>query len=427
MLGRWAAALAAALASLAASTVRADIPVVELDGVVHAVSAAHVVQGIDRADATGAPLVVIRMNTPGGLDSAMRQIVDRMLSARTPVAVFVAPSGARGASAGFVITVSADIAAMAPGTNIGAAHPVAGIGQMDETMAKKVTQDAAAYVRGKVERRGRNVELAEKAVVESKSFTEKEALEAHLIDLVAKDIPDLLVQLDGREVKRFDGSTVVLHLAGQKTVDVRMDWRQAILAAIASPEILFLLLLGALAGLGAEISHPGLVFPGVLGALCLILFLFASQIIPVNWAGVLLIVLAIGLFAAEVKVHSFGLLTIGGLVAMILGAMMLVDSPAPALRVDVWRMLPVILAFAVFVVALVRLVVQSQRRKPSTGAEGLVGAHGRAAAAFAAGEGWVIVQGERWRAIAGEDVAAGESILVVSVEEGLVLRVRKGA
>jgi membrane-bound serine protease (ClpP class) len=427
MPGRWAAAAAAALAFVAASTARADIPVVELDGVVHAVSAAHVVQAIDRADATGAPLVVIRMNTPGGLDSAMRQIVDRILRARTPVAVFIAPSGARGASAGFVIAVSADVAAMAPGTNIGAAHPVAGIGQMDETMSKKVTQDAAAYVRGKAERRGRSVEMAEKAVLESRSFTEKEALDAKLVDLVAADLPDLLGKLDGREVKRFDGSSVVLRVAGQRTVDVRMDWRQAILAAIASPEVLFLLLLGALAGLGAEISHPGLIFPGVLGTLCLILFLFASQIIPVNWAGVLLIVLAIALFAAEVKVHSFGLLTIGGLVAMILGAMMLVDSPAPALRVDIWRLLPVILAFAFFVGALVRLVIQSQRRKPSTGSEGLVGTRGRADTALAAGEGWVVVQGERWKASAGEPIAAGDPVIVVSMDEGLVLRVRKGA
>ncbi|MFN8091465.1 MAG: nodulation protein NfeD [Vicinamibacteria bacterium] len=425
---RRVAAFAASLAFAAAATSRAEIPVVELDGVVHAVSAAHVVQAIDRADAASAPLVVIRMDTPGGLDSSMRQIVERMLRAKTPVAVFVAPSGARGASAGFVIAVCADVAAMAPGTNIGAAHPVSSMGQMDETMAKKVTQDAAAYIRGKAERRGRNVELAEKAVVESRSFTEKEALDAHLVDLVANDVPDLLARLEGREVKRFDGSTVVLRLAGQKTVDVRMDWRQAVLAAIASPEILFLLLLGALAGLGAEISHPGLVFPGVLGVVCLILFLFASQIIPVNWAGVLLVVLAIGLFAAEVKVHSFGLLTIGGLVAMILGAMMLVDSEAPALRVDVWRLLPVIVAFAVFVLAIVRLVVQSQRRRPATGAEGLVGAHGRALGALdGSGEGWVLVQGERWRAGAGEPVAAGEPVVVVAVGEGLVLRVKKGA
>jgi membrane-bound serine protease (ClpP class) len=348
-----------------------------------------------------------------------------MLNCRTPVAVFVGPSGARAASAGFVITIAADVAAMAPGTNIGAAHPVAGIGQMDEVMSKKVTQDAAAYIRSKAERRGRNVEMAEKAVVESKSFTEKEALELKLIDLVVKDVPDLLAQLEGREVKRFDGTTVTLRLAGQKTVEVRMDWRQAILSSIATPEILFLLLLGALAGLGAELSHPGAIFPGVIGTLCLILFLFASQIIPVNWAGVLLIMLAIGLFAAEVKVHSYGLLTLGGLVAMILGAMMLVDSPLPELRVDAWKLVPIILAFAAFTIVLVRLVVQAQRRRPQTGAEGLVGRRGEAETGLDP-EGWVIVQGERWRARSGEPVAAQDSVVVESVE-GLLLRVRKGA
>jgi membrane-bound serine protease (ClpP class) len=425
MLARWLTAALAALLLGPVVDARADIPVVELDGVVHAISAAHVVQAIDRADADGAPLLVIRIDTPGGLDSSMRQIVDRMLNCRTPVAVFVGPSGARAASAGFVIAVAADVAAMAPGTNIGAAHPVAGIGQMDEVMSKKVTSDAAAYIRGKAERRGRNVDMAEKAVVESKSFTEKEALELKLIDLVAKDVPDLLAQLEGREVKRFDETRVTLRLAGQKTVDVRMDWRQAILSAIARPEILFLLLLGALAGLGAEISHPGLIFPGVLGALCLILFLFASQIIPVNWAGVLLVVLAIGLFVAEVKVASYGLLTLGGLVAMILGAMMLVDSPLPELRVDPWRLAPFILAFAAFTIALVRLVIQAQRRRAQTGAEALMGQRGQAASDVSP-EGWVIVQGERWRARAAEPIAAGEAVEVLSVE-GLLLRVRKGA
>jgi membrane-bound serine protease (ClpP class) len=425
MAERWLAASVAALLLVPGIAARADIPVVELDGVVHAVTAAHVVQAIDRADATGAPLLVVRMDTPGGLDSSMRQIVDRMLNCRTPVAVWVGPSGARAASAGFIIAVSADVAAMAPGTNIGAAHPVAGLGQMDEVMSKKVTSDAAAYIRGKAERRGRNVEMAEKAVVESRSFTEKEALELKLIDLVAKDVEDLLAQLDGREVKRFDGTTAVLRLAGQKTVDVRMDWRQAILSTIARPEILFLLLLGALAGLGAEISHPGLVFPGVLGALCLILFLFASQIIPVNWAGVLLVVLAIALFAAEVKVASYGLLTVGGLVAMILGAMMLVDSPLPELRVDPWKLFPVIVVFAAFTIALVRLVIQAQRRKPQTGAEGLVGRRGEAETDLDP-EGWVIVQGERWRATAAEPVPRGGKVEVQSVE-GLLLRVRKGA
>lgn len=403
----------------------ADIPVVELHGVIHAISAAYVVQAIDRADAAHAPLLILRIDTPGGLDTSMRQIIDRMLNCRTPIAVFVGPSGARAASAGFIITISADVAAMAPGTNIGAAHPVSGLGQMDEVMSKKVTSDAAAYIRSKAERRGRNVEMAEKAVVESRSFTEKEALDLGLVDLVAKDVPDLVRQLDGRKVRRFDGSTTTLHLEGQTLTDVHMDWRQAVLSAVASPEILFLLLLGTLAGLGTEISHPGLIFPGILGVLCLILFLFASQIIPVNWAGVLLILLAVVLFVAEVKVTSYGLLTVGGLVAMILGAMMLVDSSAPALRIDPWTLIPVALVFAAFTLVLVRLVVQAQVRRPSTGLEGMVGRAGVADTDLDP-EGWVIVQGERWRARATERVARGERVEVLS-GSGLELRIRKGA
>lgn len=426
MPGRWLVAPVAALVLLASPPCRADVPVVELEGVVHAVSAAHVVQGLERADRERAPLVIVRMNTPGGLDGAMRQIVDRILASRTPVAVFVAPAGARGTSAGFVIAMAADVVAMAPGTNIGAAHPVlVGGGQMDEVMSKKATSDAAAYLRSKAERRGRNPAVAEKAVVDSRSFTEREALDQHLIDLVAADVPALLTQLEGREVRRFDGTTTVLKLAGERPVDVRMDWRQAILSAIARPEILFLLLLGALAGLGAEISHPGLVFPGVLGTVCLILFLFASQIIPVNWAGVLLVLVAIGLFVAEVKVTSYGLLTVGGLVALALGAMMLVDAPVPELRVSLWDVLPAILAFAVFVVGLLRLIVAAQRRRPTTGAEGMIGLVGRSDTALDP-EGWITVAGERWQATAGEKVAAGDPVCVVSVE-GLLLRVRKGA
>ncbi len=424
MPGHWRAAVAA-LALLVGARAGAEIPVVELDGVVHAVTAAHVVKAIDDADAAGAPLLVIRLDTPGGLDTSMRQIVDRMLNCRTPIAVFVGPSGARAASAGFIIAVSADVAAMAPGTNIGAAHPVSGLGKMDEVMSKKVTEDAAAYIRSKAERRGRNVEMAEKAVVESKSFTEKEALELGLVDLIAKDIPDLLAQLDGREVQRFDGTKVVLELEGHQFVDVKMDWRQAILSAIARPEILFLLLLGTLAGIGAEISHPGLIFPGVLGVFCLVLFLFASQIIPVNWAGVLLVLLAVALFVAEVKVTSYGLLTVGGLVAMILGAMMLVDSSVPELQIGLGTLLPIVIAFAAFMIVLARLVLQAQLRRPSTGMEGLAGRPGEAVSDLDP-EGWVLVQGERWQARAEENVAKGEPIQVVA-GDGLRLQVRKGA
>jgi membrane-bound serine protease (ClpP class) len=425
MLAARRSALAALLLAGLASPLRAEIPVVDLDGVVHAVTAAHVVHAIERADAEQAPLLVLRLDTPGGLDTSMRQIVDKMLNCRTPIAAFVAPSGARAASAGFIILLAADIAAMAPGTNTGAAHPVSGMGQMDEVMSKKVTSDAAAYIRGKAEKRGRNVEMAEKGVIESLSFTETEALEKKLIDLVAKDVDDLIAQLDGREVKRFDGSVVRLHVKGEKTAAVKMDWRQMILSLIARPEILFLLLMGALAGLGAEISHPGTLFPGILGTVCLILFLFASQIIPVNWAGVLLILLAIGLFAAEVKVASYGLLTVAGLTAMILGAMMLVDSPLPELRINPWKLLPVVVFMAAFTVLLVRMVVEAQRRKATTGAEGLLGRSGVAATPLQP-EGWVVVQGERWRAQADGPLDLGARVEVVGID-GLRLRVRKGA
>jgi membrane-bound serine protease (ClpP class) len=425
MLAAWRSALAALLLAGLASPLRAEIPVVDLDGVVHAVTAAHVVHAIERADAEKAPLLVLRLDTPGGLDTSMRQIVDKMLNCRTPIAAFVGPSGARAASAGFIILLAADIAAMAPGTNTGAAHPVSGMGQMDEVMSKKVTSDAAAYIRGKAEKRGRNVEMAEKGVIESLSFTEKEALDKKLIDLVAKDVDDLLAQLDGREVKRFDGSVVRLHVKGEKTAAVKMDWRQLILSTIARPEVLFLLLMGALAGLGAELSHPGTLFPGIIGALCLILFLFASQIIPVNWAGVLLIVLAIGLFAAEVKVASYGLLTVAGLTAMILGAMMLVDSPLPELRVDPWKLLPVVVLMAAFTVLLVRMVVEAQRRRATTGVEGLIGRSGVATTPLQP-EGWVVVQGERWRAQADGPLDLGARVEVVGMD-GLRLRVRKGA
>ena len=411
------------LALLVTAAARADVPVVELDGVVHAVSAGHVVAALQRADEAGAPLVVLRLDTPGGLDSSMRQIVDAVLAARTPVAAWVGPAGARAASAGFLILLSADVAAMAPGTNTGAAHPVSAMGdKLDEVMARKLAEDAAAYARGKAERRGRDPELAAKAVTESKSFTEREALDGKLIDLVAGDVEDLLRQLDGREVKRFDGRTVRLALAGHRPVPVAMNWRQQMLSIVATPEVLFLLLLGALAGLGAELSHPGLILPGVVGVLCLVLFLFAAQIVPINAAGVLLILLALGLFVAEAKVASYGLLTVGGLVAMILGGLMLVEAPVPEMQVGLQVLLPVAVAVAALAVTLVRLLLRSRRLSVTTGREGMLGLAGRAETVLEP-EGWVLVAGELWRARAGGRVPAGSRVVVTSVE-GLTLGVR---
>jgi len=353
----------------------------------------------------------------------MRTIVDRILASKTPVAVFVGPSGARAASAGFIIAMAADIVAMAPGTNMGAAHPVM-LGQtMDEVMNKKASEDTAAYVRGKAERRGRNVEMAEKAVLESKSYTDHEAQDAHLLDYVVKDIDELVKTLDGKRVKRFDGSETTLDLKGQTTVVLEMSWRDEVLSTIANPEILFLLLMGALAGLGTEISHPGMIFPGIIGALCLVLFLFASQVVPVNAAGILLVLLAVGLFALEIKVPSYGLLTIGGIVAMILGALMLVDAPAPELQVPLRTVVPAALLMAVWASLIVGLVLRAQRQPLTTGAEGMIGATAVAVDDLQP-SGWVIVRGERWRATAESPVKSGEKVKVAAVS-GLTLTVRK--
>jgi membrane-bound serine protease (ClpP class) len=399
------------------------IPVVELKGPIQAVSSRFVVGEIARADATGAPLLVLRIDTPGGFDTAMRQIVDAMLASRTPVVAFVSPAGARAASAGFVILEAADLAAMSPGTNAGAAHPVMATGPTDEVMSKKMTEDAAAYLRGKVERRGRNASLAEKAVVESRSFTEREALEGHLIDLVSPDVPALVSALDGKEVVRFDGSKGVLSLRGHPTERRQMGTWLAVLSAIASPDAIFLLLLGALVGLGTELSHPGAVLPGIVGMVCLVLFLFASQVIPVHGAGVLLVLLGGLFFVAEVKVASHGLLTVAGIASIILGAMMLVEAPVPEMRIRIVTLLPAVLVAAVVSVSVVRLAAQTRAHRPTTGAAALLGARGSAETRIDPG-GWVKVGGELWKAHAEAPVEAGEMIRVTGID-GLELQIRK--
>jgi membrane-bound serine protease (ClpP class) len=407
-----------------APSLRAEIPVVELAGPVQAVSSGFVVDSIHRADAGGASLLILRIDTPGGFDTSMRQIIDAMLNCRTPIAAFVSPAGARAASAGFLIMIAADVAAMSPGTNIGAAHPVSTSGPMDDVMSKKVTEDAAAYLRGKAERRGRNPALAEEAIIKSRSFTDKEALEGHLIDLVVGDVPALVASLDGREITRFDGSRVTLRLKGQQTTPVRMGLWQGLLSAIAGPEAMFLLLLGALAGLGTEISHPGLVLPGVVGLICLVLFLFAGQVIPINGAGLLLVLLGVLFLVAEVKVASHGLLTAGGITAIILGAMMLVDAPVPEMRIRFVTVAPAAFAAAALSFGLVRLAVATRRQRPTTGSSALIGSQGSAETRLDP-LGWVRIGGELWRARSEGSVSPGEVVVVTGLQ-GLELRVRKG-
>jgi len=402
--------------------------VAHVDALIHPVSAEFMIEAINRADAERAALVVVVLETPGGLVDSTRTIVTRMLAARTPVAVFVAPSGARAASAGFLITIAADVAAMAPGTHIGAAHPVSGQGEkMDETMAKKAASDVAAYARTLATGRGRNVAWAEQAVNESRAFTETEALNATppLIDLVAADVPDLLKQLDGWMIKRFDGRTETLWTADARIETLAMGFRQRVLSTLAHPNIAYILLSLGILGLTIELWSPGAVLPGVVGGICLLLAFFTFQVLPVNYAGVLLILFGLALLVLEIKVASFGLLGAGGVVSLLLGSMILIDAPTSELRVSLSLILPVVIALSAILLFLVRLAVISQRRPSVTGAAGMVGAAGAALTAIpAGGEGRVSVRGEIWSARSPEAIAAGDSVLISGID-GLVLTVRR--
>jgi len=410
---------------------RADPPVVYsavVDGIIHPVSAEYMIDTLDRADRAGAALVVFTLRTPGGLVESTRAIISRMIAAKTPVAIFVGPSGARAASAGFILTIAADIAAMAPGTHIGAAHPVEGGGEkMDETMAKKATEDSAAYARTLAAARHRNVTLAAAAVTESRAFTEGEALAATppLIDLVTPDIPDLLRQLDGRTITRFDGTTVVLTTRNAAIVPIEMSLRQRILSGVAHPNIAYLLLsLGTLA-LTIELWSPGAILPGVVGGVSLLLAFFAFSVLPVNYAGLLLILFGLVLLVLEIKVTSFGLLTAGGVVSLIFGSMILMDSSLPELQLSLRVVLPVVLGFAAITMFLVRLAVAAQRLLPVTGQAAMVGTPGEALTAIAPERGGqVAAHGEIWNATSGESIPVGARVRVTKVD-GLTLVVRK--
>jgi membrane-bound serine protease (ClpP class) len=410
----------------------ADTPAVHVahvESIIHPVSAEFMIHALDEADRTGASLVVFTLSTPGGLVDSTRDIVTRMLAARTPVAVFVTPAGARAASAGFILTIAADIAAMAPGTHIGAAHPVgAGAGgeKMDETTAEKIRSDVAAYVRTLASGRKRNVALAEEAVNTSRAFTQTEALGASppLIDLVATDVSDLLKQLDGRAVTRFDGTTVTLDLDDAPIVRVEMSTRQRILSAIAHPNIAFLLLSLGMLGLVVELWSPGAVFPGVVGAVSLLLGLFSLQVLPVNYAGVLLIALGTLLLVLEIKITSYGLLTGAGIASLAFGAMILMDSSQPELSLDLWFVLPIVVAVAGIAMLLARLGFRAQQQAPTTGVMGMIGATAETITAMEPGRlGHVKFRGEIWRAIAAEPIPPGALVVVTGVA-GLTVTVR---
>jgi membrane-bound serine protease (ClpP class) len=399
----------------------------EVDGIIHPVVTEYIRGAIEQANAAGAAVLVITLRTPGGLVDATRDINTAIIEAKTPVAVFVGPSGSRAASAGFLITMAADIAAMAPGTHIGAAHPVTGDGEkMDEVMAKKVASDVAGYARTLATQRKRNVALVEEAVTESKTYTEQEAIKANppLIDLVVKDVPELLQKLDGRTVTRFDGRTVVLHTAGASTKAIAMTRSQRILSAIAHPQIAYLLLMLGTLGLTIELWSPGAVVPGIAGGICLLLAFFALQVLPVSSTGILLILFGLILLILEVKVTSYGLLAVGGITSLLLGSLMLIDSPLPELQIGLRLIVPVTLALSGILLFLVNLAVRAQQARAVTGDAGMLGELGRALSSIdAGGIGRVQTHGEIWTATAEEPISEGDAVRVTAVR-GLLLTVR---
>jgi membrane-bound serine protease (ClpP class) len=399
----------------------------KLDGEVAPILANYIDEGLSDAARRHAALVLITMDTPGGLSDSMTDIIHHILDSPVPVVVYVSPSGARGASAGFLILLSADIVAMAPGTRTGAATPIFLPGwfamPMDEVLRKKINNDATAFLRSFAEKRGRNPKLAETAITDARAFTEQEALEGHLIDLIATDKDDLLRQINGREITRFNGQKLTLSLTNYSRMDFELSARQKFLARIVEPDVFFLLLMVGVLGLYTEFTHPGVIAPGVIGGICALLALYAMHILPVNFTGVLLILLAFALFALEAKFTSHGVLLFGGIVSMLLGAMFLIRSPLVPAGVSLGVALAATVPFAFLTVFLMRLVLKSRSWKSSTGKEEMIGEEGVVTTALpAGGEGMIRVHGELWRAFSKASAVEGTRVRVLRVE-GLKLEV----
>jgi membrane-bound serine protease (ClpP class) len=408
--------------STPAPTSSSSVVELRIDGEIEPVLAEYIVRGINDANAEHASLILITMNTPGGLDTSMREIIQAILASKVPVCAYVAPTGSRAASAGFFILLSADIAAMAPGTDTGAASPILALGgqpvQIDDTLHKKIVNEATAYLRSYVTQRGRNAELAATAVTDAKAFSEKEALDGKLVDLVAANREDLLAKLNGRSVTRLDGTKLQLALSQPVVVPHEMTGREKFLTRIVQPDVFFILLIVGVLGLYVEFSHPGMFAPGVIGGIALVLALFAMHMLPVNFTGLLLIIVAFVFFVLEAKFPTHGVLGVGGVIAMVLGALMLIRSPFTGMGVSLSTALGVALPFAVIIVILMRLVLRSRNWKQTTGKEELVGEEAEVTETVEAGNaaGMVFVHGELWRAAA----PAG-----VSIPKGARVRVRK--
>ncbi len=392
--------------------------VIELEGPINPGTATFLTRGLEQAQKADAALVVIRLDTPGGLGSSMRTMVKGILNSSVPVVVYVSPGGAGAASAGVMVTMAAHVAAMAPGTNIGAAHPVtAGGKDIQKTMSEKVVNDMASYVRGIARDKGRNAEWAEKAIRESVSITADEAVKKNVVDLVASDMDELFRLLNGREISLKSGK-ITLNTEGLVQTHYRPGWRDRVLKMISDPNIAYLLMMIGMAGLFFELAHPGVIFPGVIGAISLILAFYSFQTLPVNYAGLLLIVLAIILFIAEVKVASYGILSLGGLTSLVLGSIMLFEDA----RISLKFMTPTVILVGGFFVLVSTLAFRAYRTKPKSGMEGLIGEAGIVKDTIDP-EGRVFVHGEIWRAVSRTRIEPGQKVVVEGMD-GLVLRVK---
>jgi len=398
-----------------------EVRIIELEGPINPGAAAFLTRGLEDAEKQGVELIIIRLDTPGGLVPSMRTMVKGIMNSAVPVVVYVSPKGAGAASAGVMITVSAHVAAMAPGTNIGAAHPVgAGGKDIDKDMSEKVVNDMASYGRGIAQDKGKNADWVEKAIRESVSITAEEALEKKVIDLVAGDVDELLKLLDGREVELKQGK-VTLKTKGLVKTTYEPGFRDAVLRIISDPNIAYILMMIGLAGLYFELSHPGAIFPGVIGAISLILAFYSFQTLPVNYAGLLLIALAVIFFIAEIKVASYGILSLGGIVSLTLGSIMLFEDVGVSLRL----MAPTIVLIGGFFVIVSTLAFRAYRAKPQSGVEGLIGEVGVVQKPIDP-EGLVFVHGEYWRAVSSEKLEPGEMVAVEEVT-GLLLKVKKAS
>ena len=418
------------IASLSLITARAAVPAIEvlqIKGIVNPIMADYIERGIRQAEENNAIALIIQLDTPGGLDTSMRDIVQDIVAARVPVVVYVSPSGGRAASAGVFITVAAHVAAMAPNTAIGAAHPVSigqeGAQQIPEDMAEKVVNDAAAYIRSIAESHGRNMDWAEKAVRQSVSATEREALDLKVIDMVAPDLNTLIAQLDGHKVTMLGGAVVTLNTQGAAVNPNPMTGTERFLFAISDPNIAYLLLSIATLGIMAELSNPGLIFPGVIGAISLLMAFFSLGVLPVNYAGIALMLLAFGLLIAEVFT-GIGILAAGGLIALVLGSSILFKG-GELFRVNPWLIATITIIIGSFFVFLISRVIKSQRSQATTGWEELIGKPAVVSLALTP-EGMVLFRGERWKAVSKEGaVKPGEEVIINRIENLTLYVTRK--